>query len=229
MMINKLKYLVLAFSITVAYAEEKGEGWVNLLEGDSLKLWKNGSKENRTEFTEVGEQWSVKDGVLILDQTKKGRGGDIITKKDDYFNFELKFEFLVGAEGNSGVKYRVNEKTIGLEYQILDSKSPVTKRTISAIYDLKAAKADLKVNAPSVEWNKGRIVAKGNQLEHWLNGEKVAAIEFASEEWKAAFALSKYRKETAFAEVVGPILFQDHGDDVRFRNVFIKELVDVKK
>ena len=48
------------------------------------------------------------------------------------------------------------------------------------------------------EWNKGRIVAKGNQIEHWLNGEKVVEITWGTDDWKERFQKSKYRKNEGF-------------------------------
>ena len=228
-MIHKIKYFILAYTTTIACAEDINREWVNLLENDSLKLWKNGSKNNREKFPNVGEQWTVKDGVLFLDKSKKGRGGHIITSKDDYFNFELKFEFKISAAGNSGVKYRVDPQTIGLEFQILDNTSlKVTKNSSSSLYQLKAANPHSKLRKPNTKWNKAKIIANGNHLEHWLNGEKVVSIEIGSNEWKSAFAISKYKENTTFAKAPGPIFLQDHGSDVFYRNIFIKETSKIK-
>lgn len=74
------------------------------------------------------------------------------------------------------------------------------------------------------EWNSGRIVAKGNHLEHWLNGEKILDIEYDSEEWNKAFAASKYAKHEGFGSWTGNIHLQDHNDKVWYRNVRIREL-----
>ncbi|MBK1831363.1 DUF1080 domain-containing protein [Verrucomicrobiaceae bacterium R5-34] len=200
--------------------------WVNLLEGDSLELWSGGSITKLKAIKEIGPQWSVKDGVLKLDKEKKGRGGHIITKKD-YFNFELKFEFKISEGGNSGVKYRTN-KGIGMEFQILDdqkgkdNKNP--KNSLASLYQLVAAPADKKAFAPNTQWNKGRIVANGNTIEHWLNGQKVVSIEVDSADWKERFAKSKYKKYDDFARNPGPILLQDHSDTVSYRNLMVREL-----
>ena len=213
-----------------ASKETAGEDyqWVDLLAGDRLDLWRNGSKHNYDKVSEVGGQWSLKDGVLTLDKSKEGRGGHIITKDDGYFDFDFQFEFMVSKECNSGVKYRVNKETVGLEYQIYDDAfSKVNKNSLASLYNLKAASADKKAKAVG-EWNTGRIVAVGNSLQHWLNGDLVLEMEVDSEEWKEDFAKSKYKEEPSFARSPGPIHLQDHGDDVKFRKLRIRKLMDTE-
>lgn len=91
------------------------------------------------------------------------------------------------------------------------------------MYELAAA-PDSKTLHPPGEWNSARIVANGNTLEHWLNGEKIVSIEFGSDDWKARFAKSKYTQFPGFAESAGPILLQDHGNAVAYRKLRIREL-----
>ena len=206
-------------------AQKQGE-WINLLENDLLTQWQASSKLKLRKATAIGAQWSVKDGILSLDKTKQGRGGDITTKKD-YFSFELKFEFKISEGGNSGVKYRT-QGSLGLEFQILDDKKAKDnknpKNSLSSLYQLVAAPADKKFFAPNTEWNKARIVANGNTIEHWLNGQKTVSIKFGSDDWKKRFAMSKYKGFKNFAKKPGPILLQDHGDNVVYRNLMIREL-----
>lgn len=216
-------------SLPVTDDPDDDYGWVDLLAGDSLALWRNGSKGSRDNYPDVGELWSVKDGVLSLDKSRKGRGGQVITREDSYFNFELQFEFMISVEGNSGVKYRVNDQTIGLEYQVYDdAKSEVQKNSLASLYNLKAASPNKRVNQPGKEWNTGRIMAVGNSIRHWLNGDLVMEIEFGSDEWNETFAKSKYKEEAAFATAPGPILLQDHGDDVKYRNLRIRKIMSTE-
>jgi len=199
------------------------EEWHNLIADDNLSqwtTWRKGEIENAS-------AWEIKDGVLYLKKTPelKRKGGSIVTLKP-YVNFEFKFEFKIAAGGNSGIKYR-SLNNLGLEYQILDdingkdNKNP--KNKAASIYQLVAAPNTKKLN-PVGEWNTGRIIANGNQLEHWLNGEKVAEIEMGTKRWKEAFAKSKYKSKPNFAKEDAQILLQDHGDEVSFRNLLIKEL-----
>ncbi|GAB5561748.1 MAG: hypothetical protein SynsKO_33950 [Synoicihabitans sp.] len=218
--------LILSFPF-LSLAPAKGSEWTDLLAGDSLEQWVSGQRDAEGKRLEIGELWTLENGVLSLDREREGRGGFIVTKKF-YGDFEMRFEFKISPDGNSGVKYRTNEKGLGLEYQILDdelnrdNKNP-THRAAS-LYELKAA-PDSKILHPAGEsWNTGRIVARGNHIEHWLNGERVVTIEFGSADWNERFQQSKYRDIAGFAASPGPLLLQDHRDSVSFRNVRVRVL-----
>jgi len=163
--------------------------------------------------------------------------GDIVSV-GDYSAFELTFDFRLTKGANSGVKYFVtlkensNASAIGLEYQILDDEfHPDAKlgrdgnRTIASLYDLKTSKKSNAVR-PIGAWNTGKIIVnKNNQVEHWLNGVKVLAYERKSPEFRELVKQSKYKVWQNFGEADrGHILLQDHGDEVSFKNIKIKEL-----
>jgi hypothetical protein len=82
-----------------------------------------------------------------------------------------------------------------------------------------------KVNAPG-KWNTVRIVAKGKNVEHWLNGVKILKFERGSGSFTNAVATSKFNKtDPAFGTVdKGKILLQEHGGKASFRNIKIKSL-----
>jgi hypothetical protein len=138
----------------------------------------------------------------------------------------MRFDWKISEAGNSGVKYRTRGK-LGLEYQVLDdlkhkdAKEP--SHRAASIYALVAAPNSKPIN-PVGEWNQGRILAKGNHIEHWLNGEKVVEIEYGTEDWQQRFTKSKYAEHEGFGSWTGPVLLQDHNDVVWFKNVHIREL-----
>ncbi len=220
---------------------EKRRGWRLLWDGKSSDGWIGAKLDH---FPKKG--WTMKDGVLTVESSggaESRNGGDIITEKQ-YSDFELKVEFKITEGANSGIKYFVDPElnkqegsAIGPEFQILDDKKhPDAKmgvagnRTVGSLYDLITAK---NLSVPSRgkpfngigKWNRAHIIAKDGHVEHWLNGFKVVEYERGTQMWKALVAYSKYKKWPSFGEKAqGHILLQDHGDEVHFRSIKIREL-----
>ena len=209
---------------------EKSEGWALLFDGKTTNGWRGALKDAMPEHG-----WLVKDGVLEIQPKNEGGGGGDIVSVEQYADFDLVFDFKLSEGANSGLKYYVTENVygkgaLGLEYQVLDDKNhPDAKmgrdgnRTLSSLYDIKASKG-LRFNGIG-EWNTGRVVAKNNHIEHWLNNIKVLEYERGGAEYKALVAESKFNKMKDFGEAPeGHILLQDHNDKVWFRNIKIRKL-----
>lgn len=78
---------------------------------------------------------------------------------------------------------------------------------------------------PPGQFNKSRILAVGNHVEHWLNDVKVLEYELGSQEILDIVERSKFRFIERFGEKVeAPILFQDHGDEFWLRNIRIRPI-----
>ena len=202
--------------------EEQKAGWTLLFDGSSSAGWMGLGKNV---FPEKG--WSVQDGTLRHE--KGGGGGDIVSAKS-YLNFELKWDWQIGAAANSGLKYNLANptKAVGFEYQLLDDqKHPdgaKPSHQTAALYDLIPA-APGRVVMPVGEWNQSRLLVDGNHVEQWLNGVKTVEFEIGSPELLEKVASSKYAKAKDFAiKAASPILLQDHGDQVVFRNLKLREL-----
>lgn len=230
----KTTYIVNKIVNTLTDAEKK-DGYKLLFDGVSTTGWKG---VGRTGFPTKG--WEVKDGVItVLANTKEGpSGGDIITEKQ-YAAFDLSFDFNLTVGANSGVKYFVTIKentpgsALGLEYQVLDDKvHPDAKlgrdgdRTMSSLYDLIPAKKQERFTYGPGKWNSARVVVyPNNHVEHYLNGVKVLEYERNSKEFLDLIAISKYKSLPNFGQgKEGYILLQDHGNEVSYRSIRIKEL-----
>jgi len=202
-------------------AAERAAGWQLLFDGNSLEGWRG----YNSEFMPTG--WSVENGLL----TRTGPGGDIITEQQ-FGDFELYLEWLVGPGGNSGVLVRAVEGQEEVyhgapEMQILDDaghpdgRSPLT--SAGSNYGLHGAPRGIVKSAG--EWNSSRIVVVNNQVEHWLNGDKVVEYELGSADWLRRVANSKFAQWPAYGRASrGHIGIQDHGDRVSFRNLKVREI-----
>jgi hypothetical protein len=126
------------------------------------------------------------------------------------------------------LKYFVLESRnapLGHEYQMADDqREGYDKHATASFYDVlkPITKPPTK---PAGEINHSRIVVKGNGVQHWLNGEKVLEYSCSSEVVKSAVAQSKFRNVRSFGDrVKGHILLQEHGSEVWFRNLKIRDL-----
>lgn len=221
-------------------SQEARKGWRLLWDGQTTAGWRGARLDA---FPEQG--WEIKDGVLSVlasDGAESANGGDIVTV-DTYSDFELELDFKITEGGNSGIKYfvlpdlnRGPGSSIGLEYQILDdvrhadaSEGVDGNRTLASLYDLIPAGnltipgANKRFNGIG-QWNRARIVARGDYVEHWLNNEKVLEYERGTQIYRALVAKSKYNVWPNFGEApAGHILLQDHGNHVSFRSIKIRE------
>ena len=208
--------------------QENASGWIALFDGKSLDAWR-GYKRPDTSAT----RWRIENGTLTLPPSGGAdtKGAlDIITK-DKFDRFELTWEWRASPGANSGVKYFVLEDmdaAIGHEYQIIDDERHADakigpKRQTAAFYDVLPA-ANRPVKAAG-EWNQSRVVVRGPEVEHWLNGTLVLTYKLDSEELRKAIADSKFKDVARFGKLHnGHILLQDHGDQVWYRNIRARRL-----
>ena len=213
------------------------EVWTYLFDGTSTEGWRN---YNKATFPEQG--WEIVDGTLHCIGSGKGeaggKGGDIVYDKK-FSNFHLKLEWKISEGGNSGIMYLVQEapewsapwKT-GPEMQVLDNeRHPDAQqgkngnRQAGSLYDLIPA---VPQNAkPAGEWNTAEIKVYKGSVWHIQNGETVLEYHLWTPEWNALVAGSKFpalNPNWANVATEGYIGLQDHGDDVWYRNIQIREL-----
>jgi hypothetical protein len=212
-------------------AEEEEAGWILLFDGVSTEGWRG---YNRETFPEEG--WAVQDGNLVVfasDGSEAGLGGDIVSDTE-FSSFELTFDFQVSPVGNSGVFYLVQEHEgeelweVAPEFQVLDDTAYIEMGTMDMHKHLTGDNYDLHpsrvaASNPIGEWNHGRILVDGTHVEHWLNGQMTVSYELRSPEWEELVAASKFADAPHYGRATsGRIGIQDHGHEIRYRNIKIR-------
>jgi hypothetical protein len=157
--------------------------------------------------------WHVENGELV-----NGGNGAYATTEKDYGDFELLLEYKTVPLADSGIYLR------GVpQVQIWDS-------TEKAKFNIGANKGSggLWNNSPGApgkdplvladkpfgQWNSFRIVMVGSRVSVWLNGQSVVQ--------HAVMENFYDRKKPIPAR--GPIQLQTHGGEIRWKNVFIREI-----
>jgi len=213
------------------------EGWITLFDGTSTEGWRGYRRDK------LPGAWEIEDGTLKCNGSGRGEagaedGGDILFDKK-YSNFHLKLEWKISEGGNSGIFYLGQESDefdyiwkTAPEMQVLDNiKHPDAdagidgNRQAGSLYDLISAKPQ---NAKTAgEWNAIEIKVYKGSVWHYQNGKVVLEYHLWTPEWEEMVANSKFpalNENWAKVASEGYIGLQDHGDDVWFRNIKIKDL-----
>lgn len=237
-----LLLLSLAGPDNVLTPAEHHDGWQLLFDGSTLQGWTWSLNPNPPE-----PSWAAEGGTL---RTTPGKGKPVyLLTRESFTDFELSFEWKAGLRANSGIKYRfqgyggagkLSETPVepegkrieptGLEYQIADDESNPdaisdAKHSTAALYEY----IEARKTGPALPnlWHRGRILARGMHIEHWLDGHKVVDIDLDSAEAEKGFGASKRRSAPLLRKQQrreSPIALQYHDGDVWFRNLKIRRL-----
>ena len=216
---------LLGFALMIASSEYScGQSLPQPIRGTPIKLFDGTSLQGWSQRSgKPSKNWIVEDGTI----SRKSKGGDLY--HDHWFrDFELTFQWKLNANGNSGIKYRVQpygKRFLGCEFQVQDDKqAPLTKTSSGSLYALYEP-SENKVTKPLGAWNQAKIVVCGSHVEHWLNGTKVVDATFGSRDWYTRVAKSKFNKYDRFGlNREGRIFLQDHGNPIWFREIVLTPL-----
>ncbi len=83
-----------AFSYTPQASGQAGAGWVTLFDGKNLD-----------NFNKVGDaNWRIEDGVVVAD-----KGNGFLVTKNSYTDYQIRAEFWVDTDANSGIFIRCTD------------------------------------------------------------------------------------------------------------------------
>jgi hypothetical protein len=140
------------------------EGWITLFDGKNLDHWQGDGTAN----------FQIADGsIMAVDKKDPKAVASNLVSKESFKDFELRAEFWVSPDANSGIYIRctapdkVNSKS-AYEVNIFDTRPDPSYGT-GAIVDTAKAATVLKTGD---KWNTYHIVAKGSKFIITLNGVK---------------------------------------------------------
>ncbi|WP_417014130.1 3-keto-disaccharide hydrolase [Alistipes sp.] len=234
-----------------AFPKDK-DGYYVLFDGKTFNGWRGYGKQNVPVKWTI-DNGAIKFNGTGGGEAQKKDGGDLIFAHK-FKNFELEVEWMVSKGGNSGIFYLAQEveaekngkmkmQPIYIscpEYQVLDNANhPDAKlgvdgnRQSASLYDMIPAVPQNQ--KPYGEWNKAKITVYKGTVIHSQNDVNVVEYHLWTPEWTEMLENSKFspaKRPLAFELLnncggenhEGYIGFQDHGDDVWFRNIRIKVL-----
>ena len=232
---TKMKSLILSMlclNILLQFAYAQPDGFRKLFNGKTLEGWwglgtenpeiwmklpENELLEKRNEsLSDINKHWRVENEELINDGN-----GLYLTTIENFANFELHLEYKTVAKADSGIYLRGYPQV-----QIWDTTETGGKWKYGAqkgsggLWNNRPGKGWTPLthaDKPFGEWNHFRIIMEGVIVSVWLNQTLVVDEAPLVNYWHR-----KNSKRSVIKE--GPIQLQTHGGEIRWRNLFIKDL-----
>jgi hypothetical protein len=206
------------------------EGFVALFNGKDLAGWRGGGTENpalraalspeerqqkdKASLDDIHKHWRVENGELVNDGS-----GQYLTTEKDYGDFELRLEYKTVPKADSGIYLR------GIpQVQIWDTTKEGGKWDRNAdkgsgglFNNPKGSPGQLPLvhaDKPFGEWNSFVIRMVGDNVTVTLNDKLVV---------DNARLINYFEKDKPLPPA-GPIQLQTHGGEIRWRNIFLREL-----
>lgn len=205
---------VAALSAVSLHAAQADAPWTPLFDGKSLDAFiqRNGTAAYR-----------VEDGCMV-GRTNEGSPNSFLCTKQEYSDFELRFEVLVDDELNSGVQIRSASKADYNNFRVHGPQVEIAVNGSAGCVYGEALEGGW-ISGPTEDpvkrgafkrgqWNEYHVKAVGNRIQTWVNGVPIVDFE-----------------ETRSGMKQGFIGFQVHGIrrgtgpyEVRWRNISIRDL-----
>ena len=197
-------------------------GWHGMGHFNPYQLDKMSDEERATkraaDLEDVAQHWTVENGELVND----GHGVYLTTDRE-FGDLELWIDYKTVPKADSGIYLRATPQV-----QIWDTTREGGKWNLGA----DRGSGGLWNNSPGTpgknplvladkpfgQWNRFRIVQVGARTTVYLNGQRVVDNATLENFWDRKRPLRRK----------GPIQLQTHGGEIRWRNLFVREIPAVE-
>jgi hypothetical protein len=205
-------------------------GFTAIFNGKDLAGWRGGTtvsplkrlalppkeraENDKASVADIHKHWRVENGELVND----GNGMYLTTDKD-YGDFELRLEYKTVAKADSGIYLRGIPQVQIWDYTKEGGKfDRGADKGSGGLYNNPASSPGklplVLADKPFGEWNSFRITMIGDNVTVYLNDKLVVDNQ----------PLANYYEKGKPPYAVGPIQLQTHGGEIRWRNVFLREI-----
>lgn len=219
----------LAYTVSLSAQVQAPAGFTPLFNGKDLTGWRGGDTFDHRKLLAMPEDkraeqvkkwtdtmkahWRAENNELIND----GQGAYATTEKD-YGDFEFLVEYRTVPKADSGIYLRGVPQVQIWDYTEKEKFSIGSDKGSGGLWNNSpgAPGKDPLVLAdkPFGEWNSFRILMVGSRVSVWLNNKLV--VDHA--------ILENYYDRKTPVPAKGPIELQTHGGEIRWRNIFIREI-----
>ena len=159
------------------------------------------------------EHWSVEGDELVND----GKGAYATTEKE-FGDFELLLEYKTVARADSGIYLRGCPQVQIWDYTDTAKFARGADKGSGGLWNnstnAPGKNPSVLADKPFGEWNTFRIIMCGTRVSVWLNDKQV--VDRA--------VMENYYDRSKPVPDKGPIQLQTHGGEIRWRNIFLREI-----
>ncbi|MEZ6128741.1 MAG: family 16 glycoside hydrolase [Planctomycetaceae bacterium] len=192
-------------------------GWYGLNPHSSVKLTGEKKEANlAAQRAEFSTHWTIDNGELVNDGH-----GPYATTEEEFGDIELLLEYKTVAKADSGIYLRGTPQVQIWDWnQPFDPKRPTRKPHLGSggLFNNTPGTAGrdpmVRADKPFGEWNQMRIRQVGSRTWVWLNDQLVVDGGVMENFWDRSQALP----------AKGPIMLQTHGGEIRWRNLFVRDI-----
>jgi hypothetical protein len=171
------------------------------------------AKKKTDDTEDAFKHWSVENGELVND----GDGAFLTTEKD-YGDIELIIEYKTVPKADSGIYLRGTPQVQIWDYTEQDKFAIGADKGSGGLWNNSAENPGknplVLADKPFGEWNRFFIRQIGARTTIYLNGKLVVDNAVLENYWDGKRPLV----------ATGPIQLQTHGGEIRWRNLFVREI-----